>query len=91
MLQRFRNNMMCRFISFLCMTLLALQADAMVALAADTAPVLTKFTHDPYSYVVPGNRITIRGTINDPAGIKIARCYFKASGEADYVFVPMQK
>ena len=92
MFQRIRNNMMCRFISFLCMTFLSLQADVLLALADDNAAAATtRFTHAPYSYAVPGNRITITGTINDPAGIKIARCYFKASGEADYVFVPMQK
>ena len=43
------------------------------------------------SYFVPEKRIAITAEITDPAGIKLARCYFRAAGEADYVFVPMSK
>ena len=49
----------------------------------------TKMKHSPPDYFVPAYRIQLDITVSDPAGINLVRCYFKAAGEADFVFVPM--
>ncbi|MDD5286084.1 MAG: hypothetical protein PHD54_09500 [Desulfuromonadaceae bacterium] len=92
MFKRFRHGMICRCISLFFMALVAVQADFVAALAAEAAPSsVTSFSHDSLSHVVPGVRIRVKATISAPAGIKLARCYFKASDETDYFFVAMQK
>jgi hypothetical protein len=63
---------------------------AAVASGAAEAPLATSFTHTAPEYVQPGKRIIIKGAITDPAGIKLARCYFRAEAEADYAFVVME-
>ena len=49
----------------------------------------TKIKHSPIEYFIPGKRIKIQTQIKNPKGIKLARCYFKAEGEANFVFVTM--
>ncbi len=48
-----------------------------------------EMSHTPPEYFIPANRIQVDVNIKDPAGIDRARCYFKAAGEADFVFVAM--
>lgn len=91
MFLEFRQNSLTRLMVFVCMALVVFQLDTVQALANNATAKGTRFYHDPYSYMVPGKRITIQVAISDPAGVRIARCYFKASGEEDYVFVPMEK
>jgi hypothetical protein len=55
---------------------------------AQTAPE-TNISHTPVDYFMPGFRIQVKALISDEAGVLMARCYFKAKGEADYVFVDM--
>jgi len=43
-----------------------------------------------FDYFVSEHRIRVQAEITDEAGVKVARTYFRAVGEADYVFVPMQ-
>jgi hypothetical protein len=49
----------------------------------------TKMKHTPPDYFVPEHRIQMDAEVRDPGGVELVRCYFKASGEADLVFVPM--
>ena len=48
-----------------------------------------KIAHSPIKYFVPGSRIKVSGKVTDPTGIMLVRCYFKAEGAADFVFVDM--
>jgi hypothetical protein len=49
----------------------------------------TKMKHTPPDYFVSEHRIQLDADVQDPSGINLVRCYFKAVGEADLVFVPM--
>jgi hypothetical protein len=85
----------CRFRSItalLCIMLMAIQADLTAAVAAGAAELALamSFTHSAPKHVQPGKRIIISSKITDPSGLKLARCYFRADAEADYVFVPME-
>ncbi len=59
------------------------------AFGAGAQKVETEIDTDPITTFVPGKRIRIKAEVEDPAGVKLVRCYFKAVGQADYVFVPM--
>ena len=48
-----------------------------------------KVKHKPIKYFVPGKRIQLEANVKDSAGIRLVRCYFRASDIADYVFVEM--
>jgi hypothetical protein len=48
-----------------------------------------EIAHSPIKYFVPGSRIKVGAEVTDPTGIMLARCYFKAEGAADFVFVDM--
>jgi len=41
------------------------------------------------NYFIPGARIQVKALVSDEAGVWLVRCYFKAKGETDYVFVEM--
>ncbi|MEZ4565842.1 MAG: hypothetical protein R2860_02355 [Desulfobacterales bacterium] len=45
--------------------------------------------HETPDYFVPDQRIRMEAQVEDPQGVNLVRCYFKAAGEADLVFVPM--
>lgn len=60
-----------------------------VLFAATVQAADTEMIHSPPDYFVSDHRIQLEALVTDPAGIKLARCYFKAAGEADLVFVPM--
>ncbi len=51
----------------------------------------TEMTHNPPDYFVPDYRLQLDVSVGDPAGVNLVRCYFKAAGEADFVFVPMTR
>jgi hypothetical protein len=48
-----------------------------------------EIVHSPIKYFVPGSRIMVSAEVTDPTGIMLVRCYFKAEGAADFVFVDM--
>ncbi|RJP84594.1 MAG: hypothetical protein C4518_18955 [Desulfobacteraceae bacterium] len=49
----------------------------------------TTMKHTPPDYFVADQRIQLETQVKDDQGVKLVRCYFKAAGEADLVFVPM--
>lgn len=63
---------------------------ANIVLAAGEA-AKTRIMHEPPDNYIPGFRIMLNSDIKDEAGIKDARCYFKAKDEKDFIFVDMQK
>jgi hypothetical protein len=69
---------------FLMVSILAPAFLGATANAADT-----EMMHTPPDYFVPDNRIQLTAQVEDSEGVKLVRCYFKAAGEADLVFVPM--
>lgn len=54
-----------------------------------TIPSMTKIKHEPVKYFVAGKRIKLTAEVTDPEGIKLVRCYFKGTEQADFVFVNM--
>jgi hypothetical protein len=60
-----------------------------MAVAASEADAKTKMKHSPPKYFVPEHRIQLDVNVSDPKGVDLVRCYFKAAGETDFVFVPM--
>jgi len=57
--------------------------------AATASAATTAMKHTPPEYFVADQRIQLETEVKDIQGVKIVRCYFKAAGEADFVFVPM--
>jgi hypothetical protein len=53
------------------------------------ATSLMRISHTPVNYFIPGARIRVKALVSDEAGVMLVRCYFKAKGETDYVFVEM--
>jgi len=72
------------FSSFLLILLIVLTFFAATAHAATT-----QMKHTPPDYFVADQRIQLEAKVTDDQGVKLVRCYFKAVGEADLVFVPM--
>jgi len=58
---------------------------------AGQAKAKTTVKHKPLSHFVSGHRIRIEATIADPQDVTLARCYFRAAGQASYVFVGMSE
>ncbi len=73
------------------LTSLTLVFTTIMPITAAPAGVQTGVVHGPPAYFVPGYRLQLDATVSDPAGVSVVRCYFKAAGEADYVFVPMTR
>jgi hypothetical protein len=63
-------------------------APVLSAPPADAAT--TEMAHTQPDYFVPDHRIRLEAQVEDSEGVKLVRCYFKAAGEADLVFVPMR-
>ena len=61
-----------------------------LAMALPFAAFAASITHQPIAYFVPEKRIRVDAGISDPKGVQVARVYFKAGAQADYIFVPMQ-
>jgi hypothetical protein len=87
---RARGNPFLKSLSLLLVFVLSVPF-SVLAETAKAEPPQTSITFKEPSYVVPGKRITLNAEVRDPAGIKLVRCYFRAAGEADYVFVTMSK
>jgi hypothetical protein len=78
------------FAIFLGASLLLLPAFKASGIYAEEAMgVTTKITHETLKYFVPGSRIIVSMGATDPEGVKLARCYFRAKNEANFVFVDM--
>ena len=71
------------FIFFIAASFLAPMVFSAAAQAA------TSMKHETPDYFVPDQRIRMEAQVEDPQGVNLVRCYFKAAGEADLVFVPM--
>lgn len=81
-MKRFRFSLLSKVMAFVAAAMFALPFNAMAA-------ATTKIKHKPIKYFVAEKRIQISAKIKDKAGINLVRCYFKATGEANHVFVPM--
>ncbi len=60
-----------------------------VSAMADPVEVTTKIKHKPLAYAVPGKRIKVEVSVKDKLQIHTVRCYFRAKGEADFIFAGM--
>jgi len=79
-----------KLISYFVVTIFLFSQNMVCGFAyADIVKPTTKIKHKPVKYFVPGKRIVLNADIKDKRGIDIARCYFRAQGEADFVFVQM--
>ncbi|MFH1155989.1 MAG: lipocalin family protein [Pseudomonadota bacterium] len=86
-MKRLKDSCFAQILSIFALALFIMPVNAGLVNAA-MSPT-TKVTHKPISYFVPGSRITLETTVKDDKGINTVRCYFKAKGEANYVFVTM--
>jgi hypothetical protein len=50
----------------------------------------TQIVHEGLPYFVPDHRIRMQTTVTDDAGVDLVRCYFRATEQADFVFVGME-
>lgn len=66
--------------------LMASSAEAAVMLPQEPT---TRIVHSPIETFVPGFRISVRARIEDSSDITAARCYFRARGEANFLFVDL--
>jgi hypothetical protein len=64
-------------------------AFALSFVAIPEAVLAATFNHQQIAYYVPEKRIRVDAGISDPRGVQVARVYFKAGAQADYIFVPM--
>lgn len=78
-----------KVLSILAMTLFILPINVITAFTQERAT--TKIQHRPLEYYVSGNRIQVEAKVEDATGVKVVRCYFRASGQSDYVFAPLQE
>jgi hypothetical protein len=74
---------------FALLSLLLMVSFLAPALISSANAASTEMEHSPPDYFVPHYRIQLTAQVEDPEGISLVRCYFKAAGEADLVFVPM--
>jgi len=86
-MKRLRSNILSQILSFAAVFLLVIPLNAGSAPAQEHK---TKIKHTPFSFFVSENRIKVAADVTDEAGVKIVRCYFRAAGQADYVFVRME-
>lgn len=68
------------------MPLLVLVTCPMQGFSAEDAPQMS-IRHNPVEEVVAGKRIPLDAKLQDDAGIKLARVYFKAEEAKDYSFI----
>jgi hypothetical protein len=87
-MRELRNNKLVWGAALWAMTLFVLVPGFDGGLSARTTPK-TNISHTPVDYFVPGFRIQVDALISDEGGVMLARCYFRAKGEADFVFVDM--
>ena len=79
-----------RFLSFFTLAVFILSQNILCGFAvAATAKSTTDIKHKPIKYFVSEKRISLDTIVKDTKGVELVRCYFRAQGEADYVFVPM--
>lgn len=79
-----------KLISYFVITIFLFSQNMMCGFAyADIVKPTTKIKHKPVKYFISGKRIILNAGIKDKKKIDIARCYFRAQGEANFVFVQM--
>lgn len=89
-MKQFRTNRLARVFALLAIVLFILPLNALAA-ADKPIKVTTAIKYKPIDYFVPEKRIKLSAKITDKAGVNLARCYFRAVEEADFVFVAMQE
>ncbi len=86
-MKKLRSSVFAKILSIIVITLFILPFNVDMSFAKKKGT--TKIKHTPIKYFVPGYRIKLEAEVKDKKGINLVRCYFKAAGEADYVFITM--
>jgi hypothetical protein len=84
-----RNNYAAKALALFALALFVLPMHAGIAAAPEPLST-TAIKHKPIQYFVPDKRIKINAEVTDKEVINLVRCYFRAAGEAGYVFVSME-
>lgn len=58
--------------------------------SAETIKATTAVKHKALKHFVAKHRLRVEAKVTDPQGVSLVRCYFRAVGQADYVFVGMK-
>ncbi|GEM_PF-3071272 len=82
-MKRFRSNSLAQILALIAAVLIAVPLNTFAQGPA------TQIKPLPLEYFVSEHRIKVSADVADEAGIKLVRCYFRAAGQADYVFVQM--
>ncbi len=86
-MKRFRSDILAQILSFVAVAVFVIPLNSGTAFAQEPK---TRITPKPLEYFVSEHRIKVSADVADEAGVKVVRCYFRAAGQADYVFVPME-
>lgn len=86
-MKRFKSDVLAQILSFVALALFVVPLNNSTAFAQEPE---TRITPKPLEYFVSEHRIKVGADVADEAGVKVVRCYFRASGQADYVFVQME-
>ena len=89
-MKQLRSNQSARVLSLLAIALFILPLNASAA-ADKEVKVTTAIKYKPIDYFISGKRIRLNAKITDKAGVNLARCYFRAVEEADFVFVGLKE
>jgi hypothetical protein len=86
------RGVLTRVVAVFCMILLLEQTPSITTISVHAAETTatTSFSHSSPPYIQPWRRTIISAQISDPAGVKLARCYFRASADDEYVYVIMK-
>ncbi|MBW2367140.1 MAG: hypothetical protein JRH15_04570 [Deltaproteobacteria bacterium] len=82
-MRNFKKCLVAQVLSFSAIALFVLPLNVFAAVA-------TQINHEPIQFFVPEKRISLSSEVTDAAGVNLVRCYFKAVGEANFVFVAMK-
>jgi hypothetical protein len=85
-----KESKLCIVVGVLLVMSLISSVSLMGANSAFAQEATTVIKPQAIDYFVSEHRIKVSAEIKDEAGVKVARCYFRAAGQADYVFVPME-
>lgn len=89
---KFKTSILIQILSFVFITLVISHFIHGLAFAdQENIKTTTKIRHRPIKYFIPEHRIKITAKVKDKDGVNLVRCYFKAEGQANFVFVSMNK
>jgi len=89
-MSKVRNSIVTKFIIGATLVLFMIAQHPGPLSSAEVVKATVALKHKPLKHFVAGHRIQIEAKVTDTQGVTLVRCYFRAAGQADYVFVGMK-